>query len=91
MCFEPSKVLAKSLELTDDRMVFESVLSEIGDEMENDDEKDDTDSSQSLLTSEGSSSISSVPGIFFLSLSSINYDHFRVLDSANLVQGSHGP
>ncbi|GBM49425.1 hypothetical protein AVEN_149699-1 [Araneus ventricosus] len=72
-----------------DLMVFagvteEDILSEITDEMENDDKEnnddDDTDPSQSLLTSQ--EALQSVQYIraFFSSLSSINDNFFRALD-----------
>ncbi|GBO15441.1 hypothetical protein AVEN_122569-1 [Araneus ventricosus] len=82
----------ESLTADDDLMFFyrswiwmgEDILSEITDGMENDDKEDDddTDPSQSLLTSPGTSSISSVPtpSPFFPSLSSTN-DHFHAFDS----------
>ncbi|GBM70746.1 hypothetical protein AVEN_112310-1 [Araneus ventricosus] len=71
------------LTAVDDLMVFagvteENILSEITDDMEND---DDTNPSQSLLTSQ--EALSSVQSLwaFFSSLSSINDDNFCALDS----------
>ncbi|GBO41683.1 hypothetical protein AVEN_166011-1 [Araneus ventricosus] len=78
----------------DDLMVFaevteEDVLSEITDEMENDDKEDvdvSRDQSQSLLTSqEPLPSIQSLQ-VFFSSLSSTNDDNFRASDYENLVR-----
>ncbi|GBM07974.1 hypothetical protein AVEN_232406-1 [Araneus ventricosus] len=75
------------LTVDDDRMVFagvteEDILSEVTDEIENDDEEDgddDTDPSQSSLTSqEALQSVQSLRA-FFSSFSSANDDHFRAL------------
>ncbi|GBM74317.1 hypothetical protein AVEN_207235-1 [Araneus ventricosus] len=76
------------LKADDDLMVFagvteEHILSEITDEMENDD--DDTDKKIAVFIDiPVSSSISSVPGIFS-SLSSKNVDHFRALNSMQIL------
>ncbi|GBM18715.1 hypothetical protein AVEN_9009-1 [Araneus ventricosus] len=64
--------------------IGEDILSEITDEMENDDKEEDddvTDPSQSLLTSqEPLQSVQSLRALFS-SLSSTNDDHFNALDS----------
>ncbi|GBM22433.1 hypothetical protein AVEN_221500-1 [Araneus ventricosus] len=69
----------------DDLMVFagvieEDILSEITDEVENDDE-DDTDPSQSLFTPEEALRPFQSLRAFFSSFSSTNDDHFHALDS----------
>ncbi|GBM00432.1 hypothetical protein AVEN_179237-1 [Araneus ventricosus] len=76
------------LTANDDLMVFsgvteEDILSEITDEMENDDYDIDKKNPR-LISQEALQSVQSLR-TFFSSLSSTNDDHFRALDYANFV------
>ncbi|GBM65520.1 hypothetical protein AVEN_214865-1 [Araneus ventricosus] len=74
----------------DDLMVFagvieEDILSEITDEMENDDEEDDADPSQSLLTSQGALQSVQSLRVFFSRISPTNDDNLHALDSMQTI------